>query len=51
MELWKKNYGTLDKSMVLWQKTKLQYRKLLNFDLLRKKQWYNERNYGMFLLG
>ena len=29
----KKNYGTLGKNMIL-------YRKLWNFDLLRKKLWY-----------
>ena len=33
-----KNYGTMEKTMVL-------YRKLWNFDLLWKILWYYEKNY------
>ena len=34
-----KNYGTMEKTMVLWKK-------LWNFDLLWKKLWYYGKNYG-----
>ena len=42
----KKNYITTEKTMVLRKKTVVLYRKLWNFGLLRKKQWYYEKNYG-----
>ena len=34
-----KNYGTMEKTMVLYQK-------LWSFDLLWKKLWYYRKNYG-----
>ena len=37
-----KNYGTMEKTMVL-------YRKLWNFDLLWKKLWYYGKNYGIIV--
>ena len=40
MVLWKKNYGTMEKTMILWKKTMILYRKLWNFDLLWKKRWF-----------
>ena len=42
MVLWKKNYGTMEKTMVL-------YRKLWNFDLLLKKLWYGTMKKTMVL--
>ena len=39
MVLWKKNYSTMEKTMVL-------YRKIWYFDLLWKKSMVYEKNYG-----
>ena len=41
--LWK-NYGTIEKTVVLYQK-------LWNFDLLWKKLWYYEKKYSIFCYG
>ena len=39
--LLRKNYGTMEKTMVLYQK-------LWNFDLLWKKLWYYGKKYSIF---
>ena len=39
-KLWyyEKYYGIMENTMVLWKKTTVQYRKLWNFDLRRKRK-------------